>query len=306
MPNLKDLRVRIDSVKSTQKITSAMKMVAAAKLRRAQEQAEAARPFSERMDRMLSSLYDGLPAGTGGPELLAGKGKDDIHLIVVMTSDRGLCGGFNSSIVRGALKIINRLLDDGKEVKVLCIGRKGRDILRRDFRSLILDTFEDVGRKALSFVDATMVSDRILRMFANGEFDVCTMIYNRFQSAMTQIVTPQQLIPFQASPKTHENAAEELDSSQVEAAGAGKAVYDFEPDEQAILEDLLPRNLSIQLFRALLENAASEQGARMTAMDNATRNAGEMIDDLTVTYNRTRQAFITKELIEIISGAEAL
>jgi len=306
MPNLKDLRVRIDSVKSTQKITSAMKMVAAAKLRRAQEQAEAARPYSKRMDRMLSSLYDGLPAGTGGPELLAGKGKDDIHLIVVMTSDRGLCGGFNSSIVRGALKIIHRLLDDGKEVKVLCVGRKGRDILRRDFRPLILDTFEDVGRKALSFADARMVGDRILSMFASGEFDVCTIIYNRFQSAMTQIVTPQQLIPFQASRETHANDADEIDPSEVERDDAEKAVYEFEPDEQEILEDLLPRNLSIQLFRALLENAASEQGARMTAMDNATRNAGEMIDDLTVTYNRTRQAFITKELIEIISGAEAL
>jgi F-type H+-transporting ATPase subunit gamma len=306
MPNLKDLRVRIDSVKSTQKITSAMKMVAAAKLRRAREQAEAARPYSERMDRMLASLYEGLPAGTGGPELLAGRGRDDVHLIVVLTSDRGLCGGFNSSIVRGALQIIRRLLDDGKEVKVLCVGRKGRDILRRNFRSLILDTFEDVGRKALSFADATMVGDRVLNMFASGEFDVCTIIYNRFQSAMTQIVTPQQLIPFQASGKIHANGADGKNSSEVTQDESQKAVYEFEPDEQEILEDLLPRNLSIQLFRALLENAASEQGARMTAMDNATRNAGEMIDDLTVTYNRTRQAFITKELIEIISGAEAL
>jgi F-type H+-transporting ATPase subunit gamma len=223
-----------------------------------------------------------------------------------MTSDRGLCGGFNSSIVRGALKIIRRLLEDGKEVKVLCVGRKGRDILRRDFRSLILDTFEDIGRKHLSFADATMVGDRVLGMFASGEFDVCTIIYNRFQSAMTQIVTPQQLIPFQASRRTHANGADGIETSEVEQAEAQKAVYEFEPDEQEILEDLLPRNLSIQLFRALLENAASEQGARMTAMDNATRNAGEMIDDLTVTYNRTRQAFITKELIEIISGAEAL
>ena len=302
MPNLKDLRVRIDSVKSTQKITSAMKMVAAAKLRRAQDQAEAARPYSERMDRMLGSLSEGLPTGAGGPDLLVGNGKDDVHLIVVMSSDRGLCGGFNSSIVRGAVRIIRRLLDDGKEVKVLCVGRKGRDILRRDFRSLILDTFQDLGRKRLSFSDAKTVSDRVLGMFEAGEFDVCTIIYNRFQSAMTQIVTPQQLIPFQASDENQTNYAngdEASDDSQ-------KAVYEFEPDEQEILEDLLPRNLSVQLFRALLENAASEQGSRMTAMDSATRNAGEMIDDLTITYNRTRQAFITKELIEIISGAEAL
>jgi F-type H+-transporting ATPase subunit gamma len=302
MPNLKDLRVRIDSVKSTQKITSAMKMVAAAKLRRAQDQAEAARPYSERMDRMLGSLSEGLPTGAGGPELLAGNGKDDVHLIVVMSSDRGLCGGFNSSIVRGAVRIIRRLLDDGKEVKVLCVGRKGRDILRRDFRSLILDTFQDLGRKRLSFADAETVSDRVLSMFEAGEFDVCTIIYNRFQSAMTQIVTPQQLIPFQASDASQTNDASNDESSD----GSQKAVYEFEPDEKEILEDLLPRNLSVQLFRALLENNASEQGARMTAMDNATRNAGEMIDDLTITYNRTRQAFITKELIEIISGAEAL
>ena len=305
MPNLKDLRVRIDSVKSTQKITSAMKMVAAAKLRRAQEQAEAARPYSERMDRMLGSLAEGLPKGAGGPELLAGNGKDDVHLLVVMTSDRGLCGGFNSSIVRGALQIIRRLLDDGKEVKVLCVGRKGRDILRRDFRSLILDTFEEVGRKSLSFADAKMVGNRVLNMYEAGEFDVCTIIYNRFQSAITQIVTPQQLIPFRASEDSSVDDAENANSSDA-TDDAQKAVYEFEPDEQEILEDLLPRNLSVQLFRALLENAASEQGARMTAMDNATRNAGEMIDSLTITYNRTRQAFITKELIEIISGAEAL
>ena len=305
MPNLKDLRVRIDSVKSTQKITSAMKMVAAAKLRRAQEQAEAARPYSERMDRMLGSLAEGLPKGAGGPELLAGNGKDDVHLLVVMTSDRGLCGGFNSSIVRGALHIIRGLLDDGKEVKVLCVGRKGRDILRRDFRSLILDTFEEVGRKSLSFADAKMVGNRVLNMYEAGEFDVCTIIYNRFQSAITQIVTPQQLIPFRASEDSSVDDAENANSSDA-TDDAQKAVYEFEPDEQEILEDLLPRNLSVQLFRALLENAASEQGARMTAMDNATRNAGEMIDSLTITYNRTRQAFITKELIEIISGAEAL
>jgi F-type H+-transporting ATPase subunit gamma len=283
-----------------------MKMVAAAKLRRAQDQAEAARPYSERMDRMLSSLSEGLATSVGGPELLAGNGKDNVHLLVVMSSDRGLCGGFNSSIVRGAVQIIRGLLNDGKEVKVLCVGRKGRDILRREFRSLILDTFEDIGRKSLSFSDATMVGDRVLAMFDEREFDVCTIIYNRFQSAMTQIVTPQQLIPFQAG--AGNNASKSYDSVNIDPAqnNTPKAVYEFEPDEQEILEDLLPRNLCVQLFRALLENAASEQGARMTAMDSATRNAGEMIDDLTITYNRTRQAFITKELIEIISGAEAL
>ena len=237
MPNLKDLRVRIDSVKSTQKITSAMKMVAAAKLRRAQEQAEAARPYSERMDRMLGSLAEGLPKGAGGPELLAGNGKDDVHLLVVMTSDRGLCGGFNSSIVRGALQIIRRLLDDGKEVKVLCVGRKGRDILRRDFRSLILDTFEEVGRKSLSFADAKMVGNRVLNMYEAGEFDVCTIIYNRFQSAITQIVTPQQLIPFRASEDSSVDDAENANSSDA-TDDAQKAVYEFEPDEQEILEDL--------------------------------------------------------------------
>ena len=306
MPNLKDLRVRIDSVKSTQKITSAMKMVAAAKLRRAQEQAEAARPYSERMGRMLCSLSAVLADGAGGPELLVGNGKNDIHLLVVMTSDRGLCGGFNSSIVRGAIQIIKRLLNDGKEIKIICVGRKGRDILRRDYPELILNTFEDVGRKSLSFVDAKMVGNRVFEMFEAKEFDVCTIIYNRFQSAITQVVTPQQLIPFQANDDDLLGDSDDDHSSESLKSGEQRAIYDFEPDEQEILADLLPRNLSVQLFRALLENAASEQGARMTAMDNATRNAGEMIDDLTITYNRTRQAFITKELIEIISGAEAL
>jgi len=283
-----------------------MKMVAAAKLRRAQEQAEAARPYSERMDRMLSSLSDGLSTGAGGPELLVGNGKDDIHLLVVMTSDRGLCGGFNSSIVRGALQIIRRLLDGNKEIKVLCVGRKGRDILRRVYPAIILDTFEEVGRKSLSFVDAKIVGDRIFQMFEAREFDVCTIIYNRFQSAMTQVVTPQQLIPFRTPEDYQSDGKSDDETFANQENSKQKAIYEFEPDEQEILEDLLPRNLSVQLFRALLENAASEQGARMTAMDNATRNAGDMIDDLTITYNRTRQAFITKELIEIISGAEAL
>lgn len=299
MPNLKDLKVRINSVKSTQKITSAMKMVAAAKLRRAQEQAEAARPYSERMERMLNSLAEGLPAGAGGPALLAGTGGDAVRLIIVATSDRGLCGGFNAVIVRAARLQIRQLQRDGKQVKLLCVGRRGREALRRDHGDLIVDTIEDIGRPRLGFDDAAAIRERVVRMFEAGEFDVCTIIYNRFQSAMTQIVTTQQLIPFRASDN------EEAGEPEPEAAAA-RAVYEFEPDEQEILADLLPRNLGVQIFHALLENAASEQGARMTAMDSATRNAGEMIDDLTLTYNRTRQAVITSELIEIISGAEAL
>ncbi len=301
MPNLKDLRNRINSVKSTQKITSAMKMVAAAKLRRAQEQAEAARPYSERMDRMLSSLAAGLPKGAGGPALLAGNGRDQIHMVVVETSDRGLCGGFNATIVRGARQLIRGLRADGKEVKILCVGRKGRDLLRRDMSALIIDTVEDIGRPRLGFDDARAIAERLRAMFEAGEFDVCTIIYNRFQSAISRIVTTQQLIPFQGAAA----GAAETDTEAAEEA-AGKAVYEFEPEEKEILEELLPRNLGVQIYRSLLENAASEHGARMTAMDSATRNAGDMIDALTLTYNRTRQAHITRELIEIISGAEAI
>ncbi|MEE8333888.1 MAG: F0F1 ATP synthase subunit gamma [Alphaproteobacteria bacterium] len=305
MPNLKDLRNRINSVKSTQKITSAMKMVAAAKLRRAQEQAEAARPYSERMDRMLSSLAAGLPQGAGGPALLAGNGRDQIHMVVVETSDRGLCGGFNGTIVRGARRLIQRLQADGKEVKILCIGRKGRDLLRRDLGALIVDTVEDIAKPRLGFDDARQIAERLHTMFEAGEFDVCTIIYNRFQSAMSQIVTTQQLIPFQAAgADTGDDAGD--DAAKTAQDATGQAVYEFEPEEKEILEDLLPRNLGVQIYRSLLENAASEHGARMTAMDSATRNAGDMIDGLTLTYNRTRQAYITKELIEIISGAEAL
>ncbi len=293
MPSLKSLRVRINSVKSTQKITSAMKMVAAAKLRRAQEQAEAARPFAERMSRMLSSLAGSLAGSAGAPALLSGTGKDQVHLIVVTTSDRGLCGAFNSSIVRGARQLIRQLLSEGKTVKILCVGRKGRDQLRRDYGRLIVDTMEEVGKRRLSFADAQRVTDRILAMYEAGEFDVCTVVYNRFKSAMSQIVTRQQLIPFPVEAGS--------------AAGAdGGTVYEYEPDEEEILSALLPRNLSVQVYRALLENAASEQGARMSAMDSATRNAGDMIKRLTLNYNRTRQATITKELIEIISGAEAV
>ncbi len=299
MPNLKDLRVRIDSVKSTQKITSAMKMVAAAKLRRAQEQAEAARPFSDRMDRMMSSLSDGVSEGGSGPELLVGNGKSDAHLIIVMSSDRGLCGGFNTNIVREVARRIERLLSENKKVKLLCVGRKARDVLRRRYGDLILASFEDVGRRNLSYADALKIGEKVLDLFDQGEFDVCTVVYNKFQSAISQTVTAQQLIPYGKSDK--DNQPEEDTGSNTSGS-----VYEFEPDENEILVELLPKNISVQIFRGLLESAASEHGARMTAMDNATRNAGEMIDGLTLTYNRTRQAVITSELIEIISGAEAL
>ena len=294
MPSLKQYRTRIASVKSTQKITSAMKMVAAAKLRRAQEKAEAARPYAERMSRMLGSLAGSLSGGAGAPALLAGTGRSEVHLVVVATSDRGLCGAFNSSIVRGARNHVRQLLSEGKQVRIFCVGRKGRDQLRRDFAKLIVGSMEDVGRRSLSFADAQRITDRILQMFAAGEFDVCSLFYARFKSAITQIVTRQQLIPFA------------IEGGAGPAASAGGAVYEYEPDEEQILAELLPRNLSVQVFRALLENNASEQGARMTAMDNATRNAGDMIKRLTLSYNRQRQASITKELIEIISGAEAV
>jgi F-type H+-transporting ATPase subunit gamma len=294
MPSIKTLRLRINSVKSTQKITSAMKMVAAAKLRRAQQQAEAARPYAERMSRMLGSLATSLAGGDGVSPLLVGNGKDQVHLIVVATSDRGLCGAFNSSIVRGARVLIRQLLAEGKTVKILCVGRKGRDQLRRDYNKLIVDTIDEVGKRRLAFSEAQAIAVRLVRMFEAGEFDVCTIVYNRFRSAMTQIVTRQQIIPF--PPPEGEPAA----------ADASGAIYEFEPSEEEILADLLPLNMAVQVFRALLENAASEQGARMTAMDNATRNAGDMIKKLTINYNRTRQAYITKELIEIISGAEAV
>ena len=299
MPNLKDLRVRIDSVKSTQKITSAMKMVAAAKLRRAQEQAEAARPFSDRMDRMMSSLSDGVSEVGSGPELLVGNGKSDTHLILVMSSDRGLCGGFNTNIVRAVVRRIERLLSEDKKVKLLCVGRKARDVLRRRYGDHILASFEDVGRRNLSYNDALKIGEKVLDLFDQGEFDVCTVVYNKFQSAISQTVTAQQLIPYGKSDK--DNELEEDTGSNTSGS-----VYEFEPDENEILVELLPKNISVQIFRGLLESGASEHGARMTAMDNATRNAGEMIDGLTLTYNRTRQAVITSELIEIISGAEAL
>jgi F-type H+-transporting ATPase subunit gamma len=293
MPNLKDLKIRINSVKSTQKITSAMKMVAAAKLRRAQEQAEAARPYSVRMDRMIASLA-GKSSGVGGPKLLAGTGKDASHLLVVMTADRGLCGGFNTSIVRAARNRIRALEESGKTVKIICVGKKGKDQLRRDYERLITDSIEGITRKTVEFASADDLGGRLIQMFENGEFDVCTIIYNRFQSAMTQIVTEQQVIPASVPEAANDDV------------GGAVGLYEYEPDEEGILAELLPRNVATQIFSALLENTASEHGARMSAMDSASRNAGEMIDKLTLTYNRTRQAFITKELIEIISGAEAL
>jgi F-type H+-transporting ATPase subunit gamma len=294
MATLKELRLRIRSVKSTQKITSAMKMVAASRLRRAQEQAEAARPYAARMERMLASLAANLKGQANAPRLLAGTGSEATHLIVVATSDRGLAGGFNSSILRDARRLIRQLQSAGKTVKVLTIGRKGRDSLRRDFSRLIVESRTEVGRPKLTFESAREIAERVLDLFEAGEFDVCTIIFNRFRSAMTQIVTRQQLIPF-APPEAAERAS-----------SMSGAIYEFEPEETDILGALLPRNLAVQIFTALLENGASEQGARMTAMDSATRNAGDMINRLTITYNRSRQAAITKELIEIISGAEAL
>jgi F-type H+-transporting ATPase subunit gamma len=295
MASLKDLRNRIRSVKQTQKITSAMKMVAASKLKRAQEQAEASRPFAERMAVMLANLATGVADRENASPLLAGTGKEEVHLLVVATADRGLCGGFNGSIARGARRRIVELLESGKRVRVLCVGRKGRDMLRRDYRELIVDTIEGIGRQRVSYAEAVGIAERIEKMYEEGEFDVCSIVYNRFRSAISQVLTHQQLIPVE--PRAPE---------EEEVGGGVQAVYEFEPDEDEILAELLPRNLAVQIFGALVENAASEQGARMTAMDSATRNAGEMINRLTLTYNRTRQAQITKELIEIISGAEAL
>ncbi|WP_372003614.1 F0F1 ATP synthase subunit gamma [Tistrella mobilis] len=297
MPNLKNLKVRINSVKATQKITKAMQMVAASKLRRATEQVEASRPYAERMERVLRSLASRVIVTDTTPKLLAGSGSDQVHLLILATADRGLCGGFNTSLVRAAKRQIQILTAQGKTVKVLCVGRKGRDQLRREYGSLIIDTVEGIGRKRLAFSEAQAIGDKVIALYEAGEFDVATLIFSHFKSAINQVVTLQQLVPF-ATP-------EAANDSQASAAGSG-AVYEYEPEEEAILADLLPRNISVQIFKGLLENAASEQGARMTAMDNATRNAGDMIGKLTLEYNRTRQAVITRELIEIISGAEAL
>ena len=291
MASLKDMRVRIAATKATQKITKAMQMVAASKLRRAQVAAEAARPYAERMGKVLGSIAAGVASSDSAPRLLAGTGGDKVHLLVVCTAERGLCGPFNSSIVRLARERANALMSEGKEVKILCVGRKGYDQLRRQYGKLIVEVIELRGIKQIGFEQAEMITKKIVALFDEGAFDVATLFFSRFKSVIAQIPTAQQVIP-----PVFEKPAQ---------AGPA-AAYEYEPEEEEILADLLPRNLSVQVFRALLENAASEQGARMSAMDNATRNAGEMIRKQTLTYNRTRQAMITKELIEIISGAEAL
>ena len=293
MASLKDLRDRIGSVKNTRKITSAMKMVAAAKLRRAQDQAEASRPYAERMERMLNDLA---ARSSSDLPLIAGTGKTDTHMIILGTADRGLCGGFNTNLVKETRRMTAELQSAGKQVKIYCIGKKGAQALGREFGDLIVKRVEDLDKPALSYSKAGSIVDDILAMFDDGAFDAATLIYARFQSAISQVVTRQQLIPFAFDDENGGADADEADDS----------AYDFEPSEDAILAELLPRNVGVQVFKALLENAASEQGARMTAMDNATRNAGEMIDKLTLLYNRSRQASITKELIEIVSGAEAL
>jgi F-type H+-transporting ATPase subunit gamma len=290
MPSLKDLRNRISSVKATQKITKAMQMVAAAKLRRAQAAAEAARPYAERMESVLANVAGGLT--DGGPALLAGNGRDNVHLLVVCTAERGLCGAFNSSIVRLARERINTLLAQGKTVKILCVGKKGYDQLRRQHEKYIVDLIELRSVRQMGFGNADVIGKKIIAMYEAGEFDVATLFFSRFRSVIAQIPTAQQIIPAQIPQAANANGA--------------RASYEYEPEEGEILATLLPRNISIQVFRALLENAASEQGARMSSMDNATRNAGEMIKKQTIIYNRSRQAMITKELIEIISGAEAL
>ena len=290
MPSLKDLRNRIASVKATQKITKAMQMVAAAKLRRAQSAAEAARPYAESMTVVLANIASGVTIGPETPRLLAGTGADQVHLLVVCTAERGLCGAFNSSIARLARDHALRLMSEGKTVKIICVGKKGFDVLRRQFSEQIIELIDLRSVRQLGFEQGDMIAQKVLALFERGEFDVATLFYSRFRSVIAQVPTAQQIIPAQI-----EGGARTTD-----------ALYDYEPDEAEILATLLPRNLTMQIFRALLENAASEQGARMSAMDNATRNAGEMIKKQTMTYNRSRQAMITKELIEIISGAEAL
>jgi len=290
MASLKDMRVRIAATKATQKITKAMQMVAASKLRRAQMAAEAARPFADRMDRMLGNIAAGVVRTDATPRLLTGTGEDRVHLLIVATGERGLAGAFNSSIVRLAREHANRLMAEGKEVKILTVGRKGYEQLRRLYEKQIVDRIELRGVRSIGFTNAEDIAKKVLELFAGGQFDVATLFYARFKSVVQQIPTAQQIIPA----KPPENAA------------ASGAVYDYEPEEEGILDELLPQYVAVQIFRALLENTASFYGSQMSAMDNATRNAGEMIRKQTLTYNRTRQAMITKELIEIISGAEAL
>ena len=292
MASLKELRNRIASVQATQKITRAMQMVAASKLRRAQEAAEAARPYADRMSAVLANLAAGVADQEGAPRLLAGTGSDKTHLLIVATAERGLCGGFNASIARMAREQTEALKAQGKTVKILCVGRKGYDILKRNYADELLAPVSYQGLKSVGFTEAQSIATQVLEDFETGAFGVCTLFYSAYQSVISQVPTALQLIPAQIE--------------DAETPELGGAAYDHEPEETEILNALLPRNIAIQILRAFLENAASEQGARMSAMDNATRNAGEMIDSLTITYNRSRQAQITKELIEIISGAEAL
>ena len=292
MPSLKDLKNRIESVKNTRKITKAMQMVAAAKLRRAQDSAEASRPYTERFNAVLGALASANAAGSGGPQLLVGTGKDQTHLLVVMTAERGLCGGFNSNIAKLAKSHALKLLEQGKTVKILTVGKKGRDVVKRDLGEHFVDHIDLSEIKSIRYADAQAISKSILERFTAGEFDVATLFYSKFVNVVTQIPTAQRVIPA---------SFDDDEGTKTESVN-----YEYEPSEEEILADLLPRGVGTQIFAALLENGASEQGARMSAMDNATRNAGDMIDKLTIQYNRSRQAVITNELIEIISGAEAL
>ena len=291
MPSLDDLKKRISSVKSTQKITKAMKMVAAAKLRRAQENAEKGRPYSEKMNNIILNLSGGISNKESGPKLLIGTGEEKIHLCIVMTSDRGLCGGFNSNIIKKAKSYFKKILDDNKTLKIITVGSKGYDQLKRTYKDYIIEKILFKESKNINYFDADKVGKIIIDRFEKKEFDVCTIFYNQFKNVITQIPQEQQIIPL----KTSEAEGSSLQDN-----------YEFEPEEDEILSNLLPKNISTQIFKAMLENSASEQGSRMSAMDNATRNAGEMVDKLTIQYNRSRQAAITKELIEIISGAESL
>ena len=303
MPSLRSYRDRIKSVKSTRKITSAMKMVAASKLRRAQEQAQASQPYAQAMAATLARVAKNVNANPSSSKLLVGTGSDERHLLVVIAADRGLCGGFNANVVKEARRTIRELQGAGKQVQVVCVGSKARDLLQREFRSLIVKSFSGMaGKTGVQYAEAAKVSEFILEQLEAGAFDVCSLIYNEFKSVLTQKPDRLQMIPFKLPEPSEAN-----DNTKTVAEPQGPiSPYDFEPSEEAILNALLPRNIGVQIFRALLDSAAGEQAARMTAMDNATRNAGERINDLTLQYNRARQAFITKELIEIISGAEAV
>ena len=297
MPSLKDIKTQINSVGSTKKITSAMKMVAASKLRRSQEKAEAARPYSSRLEEMLTSLASSALSGEGIIKLLTGTGKDDNYLVVPVSADRGLCGGFNSSINKETFKLMKSLQDQNKKAQLLTVGKKSRDFFNRIMKEKIIESFVDTNVSGTGYEAALKISNKLQELYFEGTFDKCILIYNKFKSVISQEVTQQQLIPLDVSSKSDDKNENEITDN---------SIYIYEPDEETILQDLLPKNVSIQIFKVLLESDAGEQGARMAAMDNATRNAGEMIDSLTLKYNRTRQAFITKELIEIISGAESI